>query len=249
MHGATLQTPAAPAGSTPAAALACDAQARPELAWTLTCTARNDGTQLGGCASPSWWLTSVQIVFEIGGLPADGRASQDGARTTLFSVGRMSERANDPNGVTGRARADNTTQYAPALAGIIRPTTNPETTDANGSFRRDVLPGCANDELLIKPTRRNGAPEAPSGGGGSDGLPVDLVVRPPGITRWGDIAVTDSAPARSGPDANLINQAWNVVYARVGSQATDVHPSASDPWNTLLQPGASTFSAELSAVP
>jgi hypothetical protein len=90
--------------------LSYNSAARPSLAATLNsiCPAQNDGTVQGQCVSPSWWLTSVQTGFEVWNLPTDGGASQGGALgTTQFSVKPLSVLANDPAGVTGRARAGN----------------------------------------------------------------------------------------------------------------------------------------------
>jgi Cellulose binding domain/Glycosyl hydrolase family 12 len=321
-------------------ALTYNTAARPGLAATLnaTCPAQNDGTLLGECVSPSWWLTSVQTGFEIWDLPADGGASQGGALgTTQFSVKPMSVLANDPNGVTGRARAGNspiihwqdtfalkyascaggtatysitpgtgtppingtltetpagsgvyvatvaplipghdgstisvnvtcpggvtdsatkpvfidpsghiqTTNglpiqnatvtilrstsgtaagpYAPAPAADIQPTTNPETTDATGAFRWDVLAGFY--EVQATATGCNTVTTAPlpvpppqvdlllrlsctaaatgvvlpgTGGVSGTGLPVTVAVRPPGITPTGycaDITVTNNTTA------------------------------------------------------
>lgn len=383
-------------------ALTYNTQAHPELAGTLNglCPAQNDGTQTGECVSPSWWLTSVQTGFEIWDLPADGGASAGGALgTTSFSVKPLSVLGNDPNAVTGRARAgnspiihwndlftikyaacpgggtatatlnpgngagatnvtltetpagsgiyvggnaaplnpghDNSTisvsvpscpgdnlvnvpvfidpsghvvtanglpikgatvtilrstsgtaagPYAPAPSNTIIPTTNPETTDASGSFRWDVLsgfykvqasaPSCGGFttpalpvpppqvDLLIKLSCQDGAPgiilPGPGGGGGT-GLPVSVVVRPPGITPYGycaDITVTNntSAPVEWNtsfpvPGGYHINQAWNLVYTQNGTQAVNVHANPANPWNKILQPGASTTSTGFCAIP
>jgi carboxypeptidase family protein len=103
--------------------------------------------------------------------------------------------------------------FAPAPADTIIPTTNPETTDATGAFRWDVLsgfykvqasaPGCTSFttpalpvpppqvDLLIRLTCQNGAPgivlPKPGSGSGGDNLPVTLTVRPTGITPWNKI--------------------------------------------------------------
>jgi hypothetical protein len=245
----------------------------------------------------------VQTGFEIWDLPADRGASQSGALgTTPFSVTPLSVLANDPKGVTGRARAVNspiihwydlftvkhtachdtstltgtvpscpsdnlvnmpvfidpgkslTTNllpvkgaagpHAPASAGNIPPTTNLETTDANGSFRRDVIPGSSEVQ----------APAPPGGDGGGDGLPADVVMRPPGITQQrGFTVTTDTGSAGEWNTAfpvpkGSINQAWNMVL-RADGQPGDVHANPSNLRNTMSQPGASTFSTTSCAVP
>jgi hypothetical protein len=383
--------------------LTYNTQARPALAGTLnaTCPAQNDGTLLGECVSPSWWLTSVQTGFEIWDLPQDGGASTGAALgTTRFAVKPLSVLANDTNGVTGRARNGNspvihwndvftikyascaggtatytispgngagtstgtltetpagsgvyvgtagplspghdgstiavsvacpggggtdsvtkpvfidpsghvqTTNglpvqnatvtilrstsgtaagpFAPAPADTIQPTTNPESTDVTGAFRWDVLAGfyevrasasgCTTVttaplpvpppqvDLLLRLTCTAGATgvvlPGTGGGGGGSGMPVTVVVRPPGITPFGycaDITVTNDTGAAAEwktsfpvPGGYHINQAWNMVYTQVGSQATNVRANPANPWNKVLQPGQSTTSTGFCAVP
>ncbi len=334
--------------------LTWNGSARPALASQLNgiCPAQNDGTVLGECVSPSWWLTSVQTGFEVWDLPADGGAAQGGALgTTAFSVKPLSVLANDPNGVTGHVRNGNspvihwndvfTIKYAscpgagsgtytlhpgngatadftgtlaetPAGSGIyvgtagplnpghdgstiavsipcpggadsrtvpvfidpsghvqttnglpvqnatvtvlrstsgtaagpfvpappanIQPTTNPETTDATGGFRWDVLPGLyevqatapgcntvttaplpvppPQVDLLLKLTCAAGAPGVVLPGGTTTiptGLPVTVNVRAPGIQPWGycaDITVTNNTGAAV---------AWNTSFPVPGN--------------------------------
>jgi hypothetical protein len=174
--------------------------------------------------------------------------------------------------------------YQNAPAADITPTTNPESTDATGAFRWDVLagfyevqataPGCntvttsplpvppPQVDLLLRLTCGAGATGVVlpgTNGTVNTGLPVSVVVRPPGITQFGycaDITVTNntSAPVTWNvsfpvPGGQHINQQWNMVLTQVGGQATNVHADPNNPWNAVLQPGQSTTSTGFCAVP